>query len=58
MGMKPTKTEALISECSARPLNPSEKRTVDEISRQYWNLDKNLSKAEIKFLREIKKKNK
>lgn len=56
--MKPTKIEALINECSALPLNPSEKRTVDEISHQYWNMDKNLSKAEIKFLRKIKKENK
>jgi len=56
--MKPTKTEILISECSSLPLDPSEKRTVQEIQHQYWNLDKNPSKAEIKFLKKIKKENK
>jgi len=56
--MKPTKTETLISECSAIPIDPCEKRTVDEISHQYWNMDRNPSKAEIKFLKKIKKKSK
>lgn len=56
MGMKPTKTEMLIRDVSKLPKSAAEDRVVVEITHQYWNLDATPSRAEINFLRKLKKK--